>query len=96
MLEMLGRSMIGDQLDDDLLSAVEWALDRHQVRAVRQIRAGLGCDSELEQRVAELGEKAGASPGGNGHASRAKQCQRALRIFRAIDPRFGQTSANRC
>ncbi|MGI6414310.1 MAG: HlyD family efflux transporter periplasmic adaptor subunit [Thermoguttaceae bacterium] len=100
MLEMLGgrlrEAVIGDQLDDDLLSAVEWALDRHQVRAVRQIRAGLGCDSELEQRVAELGEKAGASPGGNGHASRAKQCQRALRIFRAIDPRFGQTSANRC
>ncbi len=100
MLEMLGgrlrEAVIGDQLDDDLLSAVEWALDRHQVRAVRQIRAGLGCDSELEQRVAELGEKADASLEGNGHAFRVKQCQRALRVFRAIDPRFGQTSANRC
>ncbi|MDD4270626.1 MAG: hypothetical protein PHN77_20565 [Thermoguttaceae bacterium] len=100
MLEMLGgrlrEAVIGDQLDDDLLAAVEWALDRHQVRAVRQIRAGLGCDSELERCVAELDEKAGASPEGNGHPLGAKQCQRALRVFRAIDPRFGQTSASRC
>jgi hypothetical protein len=55
MLHTLGsqlREMIARrELDEPLISAAEWALERHRGRAVRLLRQGLGDGDELCERL---------------------------------------------
>lgn len=95
--ERLREGVLRDEIDNDLLSAVEWALDRHHTRAVRQIRAGLNCDEALEERVYRLHEEAGATRKKNGNGSHhADDRERVLRVLRTLVPGLSSTSANPC
>ena len=81
--ERLREVVLRDEIDTDLLSAVEWALDRHHVRAVRQIRVGLGCDVALEERVSQLHQEAESAAMVHGNGSqRADDRDRVLRVLR--------------
>jgi predicted nucleic acid-binding Zn-ribbon protein len=102
MLELLGarlrEAVLNDEVDEDLVSTLEWALDRHHVRAVRRLRAGLDCDELLEQRVGQLLEEAERTQGnGDGHLSpRTEQLDRVLRVLEAVEPRLSRPKAARC
>ena len=94
--ERLREVVLRDEVDTDLLSAVEWALDRHHVRAVRQIRVGLGRDAQLEQRVNQLHQEAeSAVVLGNG-SQRANNRERVLRVLRTLDSRLVDASVKAC
>jgi hypothetical protein len=58
MLHLLGaqlrEAILRQELDPALLGAVEWALDRHQVRAVRLLSAALKEDADLAKQIREL------------------------------------------
>ena len=85
--ERLRETILRDEVDSDLLSAVEWALDRHHTRAVRQIRVGLGCDNELEARVDQLRQQIGTARRMNGNDSHtARERERVLRVLRTVVP----------
>ena len=95
--ERLREVVLRDEIDSDLLSAVEWALDRHHVRAVRQIRVGLGCDVALEERVSQLHQEAEAASKVHGNGShRDNDRERALRVLRTIDSHLADSYANPC
>lgn len=95
--ERLREGVLRDEVDNDLLSAVEWALDRHHSRAVRQIRMGLGCDGDLEKRVHQLHQEVGATKNNNGNGSlHAVERERVLRVLRTIVPSLSGPNANPC
>ncbi len=103
LLELLGARLreviLRGDVDDDLVAAVEWALDRHHVRAIHRLRAALDWDNGLAQRVSQLDEEAAASHDGNGNGSaspRADRLQRLLRVLRVVEARFTEPVANRC
>ncbi len=95
--ERLRELVLRDEIDTDLLSAVEWALDRHHVRAVRQIRVGLHCDVALEERVSQLHQEAEAASTvpGNG-CLRDNDRERVLRVLRTIDSHLADSNAYPC
>lgn len=93
--ERLREVVLRDDIDTDLLSAVEWALDRHHVRAVRQIRVGLGCDAALEERVSQLVHEAESASTVLGNGSQvADDRDRVLRLLRTIDCHLVTSNAN--
>jgi hypothetical protein len=95
----LREAILHDDADDDLLAAIEWALDRHHSRAIRSLRAGLGCDEELQRRVRLLRKRSDTSQRGNGNGLASHQSHDLARVFRllqAIEPRLDESlSANR-
>jgi hypothetical protein len=89
--ERLREVVLRDEVDTDLLASIEWALDRHHVRAVRQMRAGFHWDAALARRVAQLRSQWEGDHGpshsvsdGNGHRY-SRDRERILRVLRAID-----------
>lgn len=95
--ERLREGVLRDEVDNDLLSAVEWALDRHHTRAVRQIRVGLNCDEALEERVYRLRQEAGATGQKNGNGSHhVDDRERVLRVLRTLVPGLSSSNANPC
>ena len=93
--ERLREVVLRDDIDTDLLSAIEWALDRHHVRAVRQIRVGLGCDAALEERVSQLVHEAESASTVLGNGSQvADDRDRVLRLLRTIDGHLVTSNAN--
>ncbi|MFW6153918.1 MAG: HlyD family efflux transporter periplasmic adaptor subunit [Planctomycetota bacterium] len=83
--DRLAAQLEGERIDADLLSAVEWALDRHHVRAVRLLREAL---EERPEAPARLGEWAWASdaPGGNGRRPARLRLRRIARVVLPPSP----------
>ena len=83
--ERLREGVLRDEIDSDLLSALEWALDRHHSRAVRQIRAGLRSDDVFEKRVHQLHEEVAVAHTSNGqdHHLTDKR-ERVLRVLQTV------------
>jgi hypothetical protein len=52
--DRLRNSLIHGDINAHLISAIEWALDRHHARAIEQLSNALGADEELASSVAEL------------------------------------------
>ena len=69
------------------MSAVEWSLDRHQSRAVRLLRAGIGEDEDQEM-------SAGLERVVRGAAER-EMVERLLRVVKAIGGEQLQRQARR-
>ena len=85
--ERLREGVLRDEVDSDLLSALEWALDRHHSRAVRQIRAGLRSDDVFEKRVHQLHEEVAASHSCNGKSlPMPDKRERVLRVLQTVLP----------
>lgn len=94
-IELLGRrlreAIRRQQLDPELLQAVEWTLDRHHARAIRHLRRGMAPDEQLAAQVSHLlanlsrvsGSDEVSGPGDAGSRSR-----RLARVIRAISPEF--------
>lgn len=91
-LRMLGdrlrTSLIQGQLDEHLITAVEWALDRHQARAVQFLGESLAGDEQLAASVAELVDipHATSTRTHKPHRADARLARRASRILSAIAP----------
>jgi multidrug resistance efflux pump len=91
MLELLGsqlrEALLRRDVGDDLNAALEWSLDRHQTRAIRCLRAGLGMDEELEPEIERLVQDLQRLRAGNGRsAGAAQRLERTLRVFQALHP----------
>jgi hypothetical protein len=91
-LRMLGdrlrSSLIHGDIDAHLISAIEWALDRHHARAIEHLSNALGADEELASSVAELFD---ADFDTDDRRMRFGECEpillpRLARILRAISP----------
>lgn len=92
-MELLGRrlreAIRRQQVEPELLQAVEWTLDRHHARAVRHLKVGMGSDEQLAQQVAGVfthlsaPAASGATREGRNGASTS---QRLARIIRTISP----------
>lgn len=92
-IELLGRrlreAIRRQQLEPELLQAVEWTLDRHHARAVRHLKVGMAADEQLPLQVSRLLKQLAYSSGagGAGEASNGTlTSQRLARIIRAISP----------
>jgi len=97
MLELLGAQMrealLRGEVNADLVAALEWALDRHQLRAIAGLRAGLDLDDEFERRIEQLLEERGRRRAGNGHSSAAvDRLDCVLRVLQAIHPQLFRPS----
>lgn len=96
--ELLGarlrESLLCRELDEELITALEWALDRHHVRAVRQLRTGLQWDEELAESVGRLLQQfQGHPPGGNGKGSSmtgGENLDRMIRVLKSVAPNMPQ------
>jgi hypothetical protein len=91
-LRMLGdrfrTSLIHGQIDDQLIAAVEWALDRHHTRAIEILAQAVEDDGAL---VASAAAWFDAHDGANrfvdtANVVGARQAQRVSRILAAIAP----------
>ena len=89
VLRLLGcqlrESVEGGHVDDHLLAAAEWALDRHRARAIRLMRAGLGNGEQLEETLGSLVSRSSLSwqQGTNGTPRRG-ELRRLLRLIEAV------------
>jgi len=89
MLRLLGcqlRETIHDgHIDHHVLSAAEWALDRHRARAIRLMQNGLGNSETLEEPLRDLVSRSRMSwrQGTNG-VPRPGELRRLLRLIEAI------------
>jgi hypothetical protein len=97
MLELLGAQMraalLRGEVNADLVAALEWALDRHQLRAIAGLRAGLSLDEEFERRIEQLSEERVRRRAGNGHSSdAADRLERMLRVLKTIHPQLVRPS----
>lgn len=92
--ERLREAILRNHVDRELISAVQWALDRHHFRAVRQLRIGLGRDDELEARVRRLCSES-RSHGDNGSTPRRDR-EQLLQVLNAIDPDLIDLNSSRC
>lgn len=91
-LRMLGdrfrTSLIQGQLDEHLIAAVEWALDRHHARAVQLLAEGLAGDELLASTVAELVDipHATSTRTHKPHRADARLARRVSRILSTVAP----------
>jgi hypothetical protein len=92
VLRMLGgqlrQAIDEDEVDESLLAAVEWSLDRHHTRAVQSLREGIEVDEwfvQRAQRLVEDLERSAKDGNGSGEGSR-RRLRRVNRILRAVAP----------
>ncbi len=91
-LQLLGqrlREAVHRQVvDPELLRAVEWAIDRHQTRALRHLAAGMDHDPELPESLRRLLRRlpAEGSEGDGSDGGTATPLRRLVRICRAVAP----------
>jgi hypothetical protein len=92
-IELLGRrlreAIRRQELEPELLQAVEWTLDRHHTRAIRHLKEGMAADEQLTLEVSSLFrhlsgsvDSGGMTAGQNGTLT----SQRVARIIGAISP----------
>lgn len=90
----LRHAVLKGKVDTALLGAVEWALDRHHVRAVRAFAAALGDEQDAERltaRIAGFVEQHSALVRRNGHADAKAMracCERLLQVLRIVKPQM--------
>jgi hypothetical protein len=91
-LRMLGdrfrTSLIEGQLDEHLIAAVEWALDRHHARAVQLLAESLAADEQIASSIAELVDIPDSENPRmhTSHRADARTARRVTRILSTIAP----------
>jgi hypothetical protein len=89
-LQMLGNrlreSIKRQAFEPTLIGAVEWAIDRHHLRAIEHLSAGLDHDPEVAASLRELIASKMGDEHGDGESNAARSSDRLLRIVRAVAP----------
>ncbi|GMU20914.1 MAG: hypothetical protein AMXMBFR13_10100 [Phycisphaerae bacterium] len=88
-LTMLGQrfreAIQRQEIEPALLRALEWALDRHQARAIRHLAEGMDHDPELEVGLIRLIDSA-VSESQDGSTELPETVDRVVRIIQALAP----------
>lgn len=89
-LQMLGNrfreSIRRRQIEPTLLSALEWAIDRHHTRAIEHLSLGLDHDPELAGSLKELFSPAESRADGGTRQTQEATAHRVMRIVQALAP----------
>jgi len=97
-MELLGRrlreAIRRQEIEPELLQAVEWTLDRHHARAIRHLKRGMAPDEQLAAQASHLFgslSRASGSDQVSDLADANSRSQRLARLILAISPEFLQT-----
>lgn len=97
-MELLGRrlreAIRRQEIEPELLQAVEWTLDRHHARAIQHLKRGMAPDEQLAAQASHLFgslSRASGSDQASDLADANSRSQRLARLILAISPELLQT-----